>query len=332
MTTLHDVARHAGVSIATVSRVLRGTQVTTPATRERVLASVKHLGYAPNPIGQALKAGQLKSVALLMGDIEQGWYAALARDMQLALEGEGLDLLLFNLGHSEERLKVVLERALSMRLSGVAIATSDKFPMDLLSTTLGRLRDAEIPVAAVGRQLDEYGISSISHDDARASRDAVAHLVGIGRVPISYMSRISKSATGRVRFDGYLRGLAEHGIEHDPNLVWDITESYRFKAGYETMTRAIRRGLKARAVIAGSDELALGSIAAARDCGLSVPEELAIVGFGGLEWGEFVRPGLTTLDASTAALGQAFCEFLRKPLEQQQSVLIPRTLKIRESA
>ncbi len=306
--------------------------MTTPETRERVLASVRQLGYAPNPIGQALKAGHVKSVALLMGDIEQGWYASLARDMQLSLEREGLDLLLFNLGHSDERLKEVLDRAHSMRLRGIAIATSDEFPIHLLANTLAKLHDAAIPVAAVGRQLDEYGIYSISHDDAQASRDAVRHLVGLGRVPIGYMSRISKSATGRVRFDGYLRGLADHRIDQDSELVWDITESYRFKAGYDTMKRAIQRGLKIRSLIGGSDELALGAIAAALDSGISVPGELSIVGFGGLEWGEFVRPALTTLDASTAELAEAFCAFLRQPIGYQQSLLIPRRLKVRESA
>lgn len=332
MPNLQDVARHARVSIATVSRVLRGRPLIAPATKERVLASVRELGYAPNPIGQALRAGHVKSVALLMGDIEQGWYAALARDMQLALEKEGLDLLLFNLGHSELRLKEVLERAVSMRLRGVAIATSDQFPVHFLSGSLARLRDAEIPVAAVGRQLDEFGICSISHDDARASRDAVAHLVRNGRTPIGYLSRISTSATGQARYDGYLRGLAEFGLDSDPSLVWDITESYRFKAGYETALRAIRRGAKMKAIIAGSDELALGSMAAARDYGLSVPDELAIVGFGGLEWGAYVRPSLTTLDASTAPLGKAFCELIKRPAPERESILIPRTLMIRESA
>ena len=116
MPNLHDVARHAGVSIATVSRVLRGISTIAPATRERVLSSVKELGYAPNSIGQALRAGHVNSVALLMGDIEQGWYSSLARDMQLALEAQGINLLLFNLGHSVTRLREVLERAVSMRL------------------------------------------------------------------------------------------------------------------------------------------------------------------------------------------------------------------------
>ncbi len=336
MPNLHDVARHARVSIATVSRVLRGVSTIAPATRERVLASVKELGYAPNSIGQALRAGHVNSVALLLGDIEQGWYSSLARDMQLALEAEGLNLLLFNLGHSEARLREVLERAVSMRLRGVALATSDRFPIEELASVRQKLAEADIPLIAVGRRLDEFGIPSIAHDDERASRDAVAHLVRKGYHPIAYMSRISRSATGRTRFEGYLRGLSECGLDSDPELVWDITDSYRFKAGYETMRRVIERGLDMRAVIAGSDELALGAMAAAQDSGWKVPDDIGILGFGGLEWSAYVRPSMTTLDADTRAFGRKFCALLRQlrsgaggpaPL-----IMIPRELRVRETA
>ncbi|MDN2566395.1 LacI family transcriptional regulator [Aquibium sp. A9E412] len=335
MPTLHDVARHAGVSIATVSRVLRGISSIAPDTRERVLSSVAALGYAPNPLGQALRAGHINAVALLVGDIEQGWYASLARDMQVALEEEGMDLLLFNLGHSETRLREVLERAVSMRLRGVALATSDHIPGAALEPVRARLAEAGIALIAVGRNLEEIGIPSVAHDDEQASRIAVGHLVQRGYTPIAYMSRIRKSATGRVRFAGYLAGLAEHGIARDPAMEWDIAESYRFKAGYNVMRDAIARGVGMRSVIAGSDELALGAMAAARDAGLRIPEDVAVLGFGGLEWGGYVRPALTTLDADTSAFGKGFCTVL-KALAGGGSAppvsLVPRRLIARESA
>ncbi|MDI6028505.1 LacI family DNA-binding transcriptional regulator [Corticibacterium sp. UT-5YL-CI-8] len=311
MTTLHDVARDAGVSTATVSRVLRGVAITAPATREKVLSAVKKLGYSPNPIGQALRAGHVNSVALLMGDIEQGWYSSLARDMQLALEAEGLDLLLFNLGHSETRLRVVLERAVSMRLRGVALATSDRFPADKLTSVRARLAESNIPLVAVGSSLDQFGIPSIAHDDSEASCAAVHHLVERGHHPIAFLSRIEKSATGRVRFEGYRRGLQECGLGFDPELVWDVSASYRFKAGHDALLDAVGRKLGMRAVIAGSDEIALGAMAGALDLGLRVPEDIAFIGFGGLEWGGYVRPALTTLDADTSEFGRQFSALLK---------------------
>src|SRR5690606_16023760 len=118
--------------------------------------------------------------ALLVGDIEQGWYSSLARDMQVALEEEGMGLLLFNLGHSEARLEEVLGRAVAMRLRAVALATSDHVTLERLEPVRQRLVDAGIALISVGRRLDEIGIDSIAHDDLSASRMAVDHLVARG--------------------------------------------------------------------------------------------------------------------------------------------------------
>ena len=114
MTTVIDVAREAGVSLATVSRVLNGTATVSPQMRERVQTAVQLLGFRPNPMAQGLRKGQAASVALLVGDIAQRHFAELTLRVQASLEERGLDLLLFNLGHSESRLADFLDDAVSL--------------------------------------------------------------------------------------------------------------------------------------------------------------------------------------------------------------------------
>ena len=123
MVNVVAVATHAGVSPATVSRVLAGRVPVAAATRARVLEAVEQLGYRPNEVARSLRAGRGRTVALVTGDIEQGLYAGLAKHVQGELEALGLDLLLFNLGHREDRLQHFLERAPSLGLRGIVLAS-----------------------------------------------------------------------------------------------------------------------------------------------------------------------------------------------------------------
>lgn len=302
MATVFDVAQRAGVSATTVSRVLLGRNIVTPEKRARVLEAAAALGYQPNPLAQGLRLGRGRSVALLVGDIEQSVYSALTKHVQAALESIGLELLLFNLGHREDRLRGLLERAAALRLRGICIASSDIIPVRELKPLMRDLADKNIPVIAINQRLD--GIPSVAHDDEAGTARAVRHLIRSGRAPVAYLGRIEKSALGRERFRGYRAALAEAGIAEDPALVWETAQRYRYEAGYEEMSRALDRGIRVRSVFGASDELALGAMAAALDRGLRVPDDIAFVGFGAIGWGAHVRPALTTIAGDWVEMGR----------------------------
>ena len=304
MVTVVDVAERAGVSATTVSRVLLGRDIVKPQTRARVLEAVEALGYQPNPMAQGLRMGRGRSVALLVGDIEQSVYSALTKHMQAALESIELDLLLFNLAHREDRMRGLLERAASMRLRGICIATSDVIPIRALRPLLRQLSEHGIAVVAINQRLERYGIPSVSHDDAHGAAKAVRYLIERGRTPIAYLGRISGSAVGQARYQGYRQALAEAGLADDPRLVWETQFRYRYEAGYEKMVAAIDQRIPVGAVFGASDELALGAMAAALDRGRRVPEDVALVGFGGIGWGAHVRPSLTTITGDWAAVAE----------------------------
>jgi DNA-binding LacI/PurR family transcriptional regulator len=311
MVTVVDVAQRAGVSTATVSRVLNGRDPVSPEARSRVMKAVHLLGYRPNSMAQSLRRGRGRTVALLAGDIEQGIYSALTRHVQTALEDIGLDLLLFNLGHREDRLHHLLARASSLGLRGVLIAAPHVLSIGRLRPHLAALAEHDIPLISVGQRLDRHGIPSLVHDDAEGAARAMRHLLDAGRAPVAFLGRIKESAIGRERYRGYRRALAERQIADSPALVWESADRYRAEAGYAATASALERGVRPRAVLAASDELALGGMAAALDRGVRVPDDIAFVGFGGIEWSRYVRPALTTIGLDPVAVGTHLAQMFR---------------------
>lgn len=335
MVSVVAVATHAKVSPATVSRVLAGRVPVAAETRARVLKAIEQLGYRPNEVARSLRAGRGRSVALVTGDIEQGIYAALAKHVQGELEALGLDLVLFNLGHRQDRLRHFVERAPSLGLRGILLSSPHVMDMDELAPVMSAAVKSGIDILSVSQDLSAHGFPSIIHDDVGGAAKAAAHLMARQHLLVAFVGRIATSAIGRARFEGYRTALKARGHKIDPALVWDISQGYRADAGYQAMSEALAKGLPFRAVVAASDELALGCMAAAIDRGLAVPDDMAVVGFGGLAWVGFARPALTTVALDVDAIAGAVGDFFKsraggaRPSSRR---VIPADLVLRQSA
>jgi DNA-binding LacI/PurR family transcriptional regulator len=330
MTTLLDVARHAGVSPATVSRVLNNHETVNRESRERVTASIASLAYTPNPMARGLRRGKSDTVALVVGDIAQTHFAELTMQVQCALEPKGIDLMLVNLGHRVDRLAALFGRAASMRLRGVVVALSDKLSSSV-KPELALLSRGGLRVVSVGQDLSGQGIPSIVHDERAAARQSVDYLLSNGHRRIAYVGRIRGSAIGAERCRGYRDALMAAG-RFDPALVWD--EAFRYGAGERAVHKAIDTGLRFTAIQAASDEIAIGAIAALKDRGRAVPEDVAVVGFGGLTMGAYTRPALTTISShpEQAAMHVALLIDDRRGTRGAALVRLSRELIVRGSA
>jgi DNA-binding LacI/PurR family transcriptional regulator len=331
MTTVIDVARHAGVSLATVSRVLNGNTTVSAEMRERVHSAVRKLEFRPNPMAQGLRKGQTNTVALLVGDIAQRHFAELTMRVQAALEENSIDLLLFNLGHSERRLTDFLARAVSMRLRGVIIALSDDVPK-AAAPLFASLQDHGIAIVSIGQNLTRYRIPSIVHEERAAAQRSTTYLLDKGHTRIAYVGRIKGSAVGTQRFRGYQAALTKAHLFRE-ELVWDM--AYRYAAGRDAVLRALDRRIRFTGVQAGSDELATGAMAALHDRGLAVPGEVAIVGFGDVEMGSYLRPSLTTLSSHPEMAAQRVSEIFKAETDRMlepRVMLLKRSLIERDSA
>lgn len=314
---IRDVARHAGVSSATVSRVLSGQAAVSEQTQAKVLAAIRDLDFQPNHMAQGLRRGRSTTVALLVGDIEQGVYASLTKHIQPALEGLGLDLLLYNLGHSQERLANILARTEAMRLHGIILAASDMLSTPNIQSLAAKVQEQGLPVIAVGLSLQAHGIPSIVYDDRGATRTSVTYMLETYGGPVAYIGRILGSASGTERFEGYRTALAERGLAVDQRLVWDA--SFRYRAGWDSVQEALDRGLRFRSIQAASDEMALGAMAALQARGRRIPEDVAVAGIGDIEASAYLCPALTTHGAFPAAVAETIAGLLedhrrRRPL------------------
>jgi len=294
MATVQEVARRAGVSLATVSRVQNGNTTVAAEIRERVHAAIIELGYRPNPMAQGLRKGRSNTVALVVGDLAQRHLFELTVNVQVALEDEGMDLLLFNQGHSSARLNDFLARAPTMALRGIVVATSDALPARV-APLLERIKAAGCTVLAVGQNLTHLGIPSVVYDEGEATTRSVQYLLEKGHRRIAYIGRIKGSAVGTERFKGYKAAMDAAGA-FDPALVWDRT--YRYAAGHDAVVQALDQGIAFTAIQAGSDEIAAGAMAALHDRGVHVPADVALVGFGDIELGSYLRPALTTVSSN----------------------------------
>jgi DNA-binding LacI/PurR family transcriptional regulator len=333
MVTMVDIARIAGVSPATVSRVLTGSAAVADGTRTKVMAVIEAHGFRRNPLAQGLRSGRGTSVAMLVGDIEQSNYSALTRFTQEGLAALGLDLLVYNLGHSEKRLLEFLARAPAMGLRGIVIASPDALRQGrALKSALATLAGNGIALVAIGQQLARFGIASVVYDEAAAVAQSVGYLLATDRAPVAYLGRIDGSATGTERFGGYCAAHAAAGQKVRKRRVWDV--AYRHRAGYDAVCRALDAAIPFRAIQAGSDELALGAIAALRDRALHIPGDVAVVGLGDIEWGQYVRPALTTLSTHPEQVAERIARLFARAEGDPMPRWSPleRTLLRRESA
>ena len=327
--TVTDVARRAGVSLATVSRVLNGSAVVSPELRDKVSAAVQALEYRPNLMAQGLRKGHGNTIALLVGDIAQRHFAELTMHVQSSLEEIGASLMLYNLGHSAGRLKDFLVRAPSMRLRGIVLALSDTVSPSL-APLIAEARQSGVTVASIGQDLTRLGIASIVHEERAACQRSVERLLAMGHTRIAYVGRVKGSAVGNERLRGYRAAMKAAGV-FDDALVFDL--AFRYAAGHDAIVRALDAGIALTAVQGGSDEIAAGAIAALRDRGLRVPEDVAIVGFGDIEMGAYLRPALTTLSSHPTLAARHLRElFDAKAPAPAGLVVLPRSLVLRGSA
>jgi LacI family transcriptional regulator, repressor for deo operon, udp, cdd, tsx, nupC, and nupG len=272
--SIEDVARQAGVSIATVSRALRGLPDVAPATRDRVLAAATALNYVASPFAARLASGRTTTVGLVVPYVSRWFFAEVISTVEAALRHAGFDLLLYNLGDADGRQRFFDVMPMRKRVDGVLIAS-----LVLDDAEFDALVELKRPVGLLG--LDREGFLSSRIDDVAAARAAVDHLISLGHRRIGLVGGDTDDPLAFTpplhRRDGYRDALQAVGLEPDQELE---------HLGYFTVEggRAATRCLLAlpdrpTAIFAESDEMAYGALREVRDSGLRVPEDVAVIGF-----------------------------------------------------
>ncbi|MFS0795051.1 LacI family DNA-binding transcriptional regulator [Microbacterium sp. 1P10AE] len=328
--TIQAVAAAAGVSKTTVSHVLSGNRPVSAETRRRVEKVMDELGFSPNFFAQALNRNRSNTIALIAQDITNPFYPSLARGLQSAVSSQNQVVMLFDAGAGEGALtQAFVTDAIQRRADGVVIAVSD------VDDDIARLREAGIPVVAVGAGASTLPIDWVTADDERIAADAVMHLHLLGHRRIATITGPLGHTPGKPRHLGYRRAM------HDLDLpvAADMVEhgEWTRESGFDAMTRLMSRPDRPTAVFCGNDMMAIGALDAAQRQGLAVPEDVAIIGVDDIEAAALVRPALTTVRIPAEEIGRAAGELLLHRIAEgmtttHRHVLVQHTLQTRESA
>ncbi|MET9218435.1 MULTISPECIES: LacI family DNA-binding transcriptional regulator [unclassified Streptomyces] len=298
---LKDVADRAGVSVKTVSNVVRGMSRVAPATRERVMVAVSELGYRPNPSAVRLRTGRSGLIALAVPFLATPYFAELAHHVRTEASRIGLTVLIEEtLGDPREELR--LATGLGAALLDGVILSPLRVPFDQLAATT-----AGFPLVLLGEREDGREQLHADHvliDNVAAAREAAAHLVSLGRTRLAVVGVDRQgSATSRQRLEGFQLALHAAGLSFDPRLAPQVEEFDRrsgLRAG--RALAALPAGSRPDAVFCFNDMLAVGAIRAFHEAGLAVPGDIAVAGVDGSEEGRYATPSLTTVVPDKAAI------------------------------
>lgn len=281
-----DVARHAGVSQATVSRVMRGDSKVTPQTRELVLRAAEELGYAPDTAAQALISRRTGSVAVVVPDLANPLYPQLITAAQDELHAAGYRMFLLNarFGDVDEHVRRLRGRT----VDGVLLASSI-----IDSPTVAEFIRRGLPTALVIRGVEGVAVDTFIADDAAGCALAAAHLTALGHRRIGMISGPANTTSGRDRMRLFRAALEPAGIGLPDPLV--AHSPYSFEAGAEVALRLLGRPDPPTALFCASDVLAFGAVHAVRRQGRRVPADVSIVGFDDVTMAGWEMIGLTTI-------------------------------------
>ena len=333
--TLKDVALRAGVSVRTVSNVVNDYVYVADDTRTRVQAAIDELGYRPNLLARNLKLGRTRMLALVVPELDVPYFAELARLISHEARAAGYTVLIDQTDGDERREReLVTEDARGVNFDGVIVS-----PLSLTEEALEGRR-ASAPVVLLGERLFAAGVDHVAIDNVRAAREATAYLFSLGRRRIAAIGvQHESTGTAKLRTIGFREAFAAAGAVVDEELLVEVGHYHR-EDGAAAMSRLLDLPEPPDAVFCFSDLLALGAQRVALARGLSVPGDLAVIGFDDIEDGRYTTPTLTTISPDKAVIARSAVRQLIARIdasdgaaEPSESVQIeaPYRLVVRES-
>ncbi len=327
---IDDIAKIAGVSRSTVSRALNNDPEVSAETRERVLAIVKETNYQPSAAARGLAAGRTRVLGLVIpmavtAFFSDPFFPLLIQGVSSTANARDHSVMLW-IAEPEFERRTVRQVLTNGLIDGVLMASQAND-----DPVVDALVNSELPLVLIGRHPSKQDVTYVDVDNEDSARQAVAHLLRLGKKRIATIAGPETLIAGQDRLNGYLLALRGRGIAPDPLLIakGDFTEP----GGYAAMSSLLPHSPDA--VFAASDVMALGALRALREAGRRVPQDVAVVGFDDIPFAARSEPALTTVRQPVQRLGAVAAETLinliREPEPRTQRIILPTELIIRES-
>jgi LacI family transcriptional regulator len=318
--TLRDVATYAGVSVTTVSNVVRDWPYVAEETRLRVQEAIAKLGYSPHPIAQGLRTGQTQALGFVVPELSNPHFAAMVSVAENVAQEHAYSLIVFNSQEDEPREAQCIRRASNRMVDGLLIAqvANSHHTTELLNTL-------SIPVVAIDRLPDKFSGAACSLDNVQAGRLATEHLCQQGHQCVAHLAGPSGARPARDRVEGYLSVLDRYGLVYRRVLHSD--DSWGCDEGYRMMRELLQDDERPTAVFASNDLVAIGAFHAISEAGLSVPGDISLVGVDDIEVSAHINPPLTTVRQPLESLARAGIDLLLKLIHDDHSENTQLTLE-----
>ncbi len=326
---IRQVAELAGVSTATVSRVLAGQGGVSDELIEKVHAAIRALDYHPNRTARNLRRRVTQTVGVVISDIQNPFFTSVIGGIEKVLDAAGYTLLLCNSDEDPKREKAHMT---TLRAEGVAgiILASTRADTEVYRQML----EAGIPLVAIDRLPGQLNLDVVTVTNMQGARSAVAHLAELGHRRIALISGPCQISTSRERQKGYEQALRERGLAVSPELIQ--FSNFRQAGGYEAMLALLALPAPPTAVLVSNNLMTLGALQAIHERGLRIPSDMAVVGFDDMPWATSLQPPLTVVAQPTFALGEAAARLLLDrlgdPNRPCQHVVLETQLVVRASS
>jgi LacI family transcriptional regulator len=324
--TVYTVAEKAGVSIATVSRVINNSTKVHPKTRDRVLRVIEELDYHPNLSAQGLALNVTEIIALIFPDISGPFYSEVIRGVEKEASQHDYSLLIYGTHGKESNARFL--RRMPGRVDGMILMTrsvDDHYIFELFKKS--------IPFVLLDREASNVKADCILSNNVEAAEQATLHLIQHGYRRIAFISGPDGSPDSNARFTGYRIALGKHDLPVTPSLLEN--GDFLQPGGYQAMNRLLDQAVPPDAVFAANDEMAIGAIEAIRSRGLGIPEDVAVVGFDDIQMASYIQPPLTTVRQPMREFGTlAVRQLLRRiqePASEIETIVLPTQLILRQS-
>ena len=330
--TMKDIARELGVSVVTVSKVMRGHSDIGEETRQRVLRRVKELNYQPNPAARALVTGRTYTAGLIVPDLVHPFFAEVATGLAKILRHRNYSLLISSSQEDPELERHEIRRLLGCRLDALVIA-STQWTVE----SFRRIEEQKVPYILIDRAFVGIPANFVGVDDVKVGRMATEHLAEVGCERIAHI-RGPATSTAIGRLEGYNQILSKHGTI--PLQGYVVTgrsaDADSWSSGHEAMKTLLALNTPPDGVFCYNDPIAIGAIDAVLEAGLRVPQDIAVIGCGNLHFDKSLRVPLSSIDQQSAAIGERAGKLLlsiigAKTPPQPRSIILEPRLAQRES-
>ena len=297
MATIYEVSELAGVSLATVSRVMNDSSKVSPKTREKVEAAMKELDYSPNPIAQSLASSRSNTVGVLVPELYGPFFGMILSGIEAELRAAGKHIII-TAGHSEEETEKESLEFLSTRRCDALIV----YVYGVSDDYLDKFNERSVPLVFLNRLIPDKASQCISLDNELGGYLATKSLLDLGHRQLAYISGPLWKRDSAKRLKGHKRALAEFGLSLDERLMFE--GNYEESSGRQGMEHLLAGGIPFSGLVCGNDEMAAGAMGTAHDNGFAIPDDLSVIGFDNVFFTRYTYPELSSIDCPIEDMGR----------------------------